>query len=570
LEYSTKQTNFEQSDQQEGNGNGVKEWSCSNRFLHLTIPFTMQFCKLTFLSLLLSSFYCSVNAQVYISEVLYNSPGLDDEWIEICNDGATTVDLSLWDIAYQTSEFFEFPSGTMLAAGTCITVALGDDGEADGFNDCNGNGSCGGVFVPDFDATDDGVNTAGGVDNAIANGNGPYTLELRDGSDAVVSTLAYTDDDGADGDGFSQKFDSNGQFVVASSGTPGFQLEPCSGLNAGDLIITEIMVDEASGQDEWFEIYNNTAGSIDLVGITVADDSNQELISNATPITVAAGGYAVIALNGNTGCGASVADYTINTFGLRNSGDVLSLFCDGTLIDEVDFSVGFSIVEGEALNFNADLLDGTNDDIENDDPNNWCLATTDCTPNELGTPGLANTSCSVSNCPTDLTDADLLDGTGNIPDGSYQAANDITTSGIVVSGATVVLDAGNSITLTDGFTAESGSTFTAMIGGCSATAPALPAVEARSTTSHLEAIRIYPNPVRQQGVIEVDLSTATTVTAQLFDLNGRLLQTLLPTQSMTAGQHDINYSVAHIAAGTYFVQLQLNGTRQMRKLVVLE
>ena len=507
-------------------------------------------------------------ATVYISEVMYNTPDLDDEWIEICNNGATNTDISLWDITYQGNELFEFPSGTTIAAGSCLTIALGDDGQGDGFNDCNGSATCGGLFIPDFNATGEPLNTVGTADNTIANGNGPYTVELRNGSDVAQSSIIYTEDDGGDGDGESLKFDAMGSFLRSSAGTPGFILEICTGLAAGDLIITEIMVDEAIGQNEWFEIYNATANTINLVGITVADDTDQEIITSATPINIAAGSYAVISINGDVGCGAATAVYNITSFGLRNSGDQLSLLCDGTLIDEVDFSMDFPIVEGEALNFDAALLDGNNDVTENDNAANWCLATTTCTPNELGTPGAANISCAGSTCPTDLADAELLNGAGEIPNGTYQASNNITTSGEVVSGSTVVLDAGNMITLEVGFTAENGSNFTAMIGGCTAPANSI----ATRSVPFVSAVRstLYPNPVQAQGNLQLYLPTAQQTTIELYDLTGRLHRTLLPLQTLAAGTHIVSFRTTGLVSATYIVKIQSEKEIQLHQMVVLE
>lgn len=525
--------------------------------------------KLAFSLFLMIGFNLQIHAQVYISEVMYNTPGLDDEWIEICNIGATDEDLSLWDITFQGSELFEFPMGTTLAANNCITIAVGDDGEADGFNDCNGNADCGGIFTPDYNATAEPINTPSpSADNTLTNGASTYIIELRDDMDIVQSSIGYMRSNGGNSDGFSQKFDAAGTFLESNEGTPGFLLNDCSNIAVGDLVITEIMVDEAVNQDEWFELYNTTNTTINIVGLDVADDTDSETIISATPINIAPGGYIVLSIGGSAGCGAATAVYNISTFGLRNTGDKLSIQCNGVLIDEVDFTNGFPIVEGEALNFNVALLDGSNDNIENDNVANWCLATTDCSPNELGTPGAMNISCTVSNCPINLTDADLLNGAGEIPDGTYQVANDITTSGNVVSGSTVVLDAGNSITLTTGFTAANGADFLAVIGGCTSSANA---IETRSADM-LAVIHstVYPNPMQTQGTISLQLSSMQKVNIKLYDLTGRLRQTILPLQEIIAGEHTYSFNTTDLVSATYLIKIQTKFDVQWHQIVVVE
>ena len=66
--------------------------------------------------------------QIYISEVMYNSSGTDDEWIEITMQlgrcAGTDIDISNWTIGMNASgnseysgDIFTFPSSTTIAAG---------------------------------------------------------------------------------------------------------------------------------------------------------------------------------------------------------------------------------------------------------------------------------------------------------------------------------------------------------------------------------------------------------------------------------------------------------------------
>ena len=73
------------------------------------------------------------HANVLISEVVYNEVGSDTagEWIEIYNNGATTVDLTNYKIGDEetklgtslTEALFQFPAGATIAAGGVQIVA---------------------------------------------------------------------------------------------------------------------------------------------------------------------------------------------------------------------------------------------------------------------------------------------------------------------------------------------------------------------------------------------------------------------------------------------------------------
>ena len=63
--------------------------------------------------------------QVVITEIMYNSSGTDDEWIEIFNANGASVDISNWTIDYGSSPTtFTFPESTTIADGEYITLPV--------------------------------------------------------------------------------------------------------------------------------------------------------------------------------------------------------------------------------------------------------------------------------------------------------------------------------------------------------------------------------------------------------------------------------------------------------------
>ncbi|MCX7045768.1 MAG: lamin tail domain-containing protein [Candidatus Sumerlaeota bacterium] len=115
-------------------------------------------------------------------------------------------------------------------------------------------------------------------------------------------------------------------------------------INPGDLIITEILAD-ARGDDankEWFEIFNTTDYSIDINGLTIADNgTDRHTIAAPGRLYVASKGYLVLgvttdtSLNGgapvNYGYGADVT--------LGNGGDEIALLQGASVIHSVGYGI---------------------------------------------------------------------------------------------------------------------------------------------------------------------------------------------------------------------------------------
>ena len=113
---------------------------------------------------------------------MYNTSGSDDEWIEICNVSGSIQDLSNFIIDVNGTTEFTFPPSTTIATGTCITIGLGDSGDATFNNGC--------PFTPDY--------SNGSATGTLNNTGEPITLFAADGT-TVADTVTYADTDGADG-----------------------------------------------------------------------------------------------------------------------------------------------------------------------------------------------------------------------------------------------------------------------------------------------------------------------------------------------------------------------------------
>ncbi|WP_179021610.1 lamin tail domain-containing protein [Winogradskyella forsetii] len=166
-------------------------------------------------------------ADVIITEIMYNTSGTDDEWIEICNTSGSAQVLNNYTIRYNGSTEFTFPSsGSVIADGACITISLGDGGGSEYNVDC--------PFTPDY--------TNGLGTGTLGNTSATISLVASDGS-TTIDSVFYDDNDDTLTDGNGASFhviddsadnsntDTNWQAVV-DGGSPGTNslVSPCSSL----------------------------------------------------------------------------------------------------------------------------------------------------------------------------------------------------------------------------------------------------------------------------------------------------------------------------------------------------
>ncbi|GAL01721.1 hypothetical protein JCM19314_1874 [Nonlabens ulvanivorans] len=222
-------------------------------------------------------------------------------------------------------------------------------------------------------------------------------------------------------------------------GTPGTANSNSGGtpaLGAGDIVITELMIDPNGSEDEreYFEVYNTTAAAIDLMGWTIVDASSSGRAHEITTSTVVpANSYAVLAASGdatlNGGIPAVAYEYGFDSppggtatpgvgsnfprFNNESSFDdgtpndneidgIALLSASGTEIDRVEYDYGYGTAP---IGFPMMMFSGggsiesnTFDVNANDLAAAWTAATaTFGTASQLGTPGIQNTLSVSSN-----------------------------------------------------------------------------------------------------------------------------------------------------------------------------
>jgi len=93
---------------------------------------------------------------------------------------------------------------------------------------------------------------------------------------------------------------------------------------------------------------------------------------------------------------------------------------------------------------------------------------------------------------------------------------------------------------------------------------------ALSTPVPLEyALGIYPNPFNPTTTISFTLKEAGRVKLSVYDLTGRLVQTLADKE-FDAGVHPFVFDGSALSAGVYFTRIESASFSQTKKLVLLK
>ncbi len=197
---------------------------------------------------------------------------------------------------------------------------------------------------------------------------------------------------------------------------------PPAEASAGDVVITEIMIDPRMAGDEdgeWFEVANVAGTSFDLAGWRIVDlDGRSHVIYNGgNPLTLGPGRRMVFGLSGTQAQNGHVdVDYVYNNVSFDNTGiDGVSIANKNGVIDEVvyDLDADFPFLEGHSLS----LDDADVDAQANDVGSNWCASFAPIGgSSDFGTPGSENGTCGVDadqDAYPEVIDCDDLDPSVN-------------------------------------------------------------------------------------------------------------------------------------------------------------
>ena len=211
---------------------------------------------------------------------------------------------------------------------------------------------------------------------------------------------------------------------------------------------------------------------------------------------------------------------------------------------------------------------------------NWTLNVNDAVQGDGGTlEGWTLALCIESSTtnPCNVTSLPLNDNP--IPTGTYVSGGTITSTGTIAANTTVTFKAPTSITLNAGFTAAAGSNFTAQIENCVNSFDAEETIaflnKTTPTTSNNQDklvspinFEVYPNPFSKQTQINYHLSVPTHLSIRFMDINGRVIEQVLPISFQPMGSYQLELSAANFSTGVYFLQLQTSDSILTKKLIM--
>jgi hypothetical protein len=327
--------------------------------------------------------------ELVISEVMRNPVAVDDafgEWFEIYNATAHAFDLAGLTLADGSASVTVTGSVIIAARSYAVFARSGGAG--------NGGVTASFVYGDSIQLSNSSdvvrISVAGTVLDEMS-----YTVAYPNLVGASMA-LSLATPDAVANDSIANWCTSAKRFGKGDLGSPGAAnvgcLKTSAALQAGDLVITEIMANPAAVSDqlgEWFEIYNTSSDAFDLEGLKISD-ADIDAVELVSSLIIPSGDRLVFGPNATRAANGDVPvnqAYAYASLALANAVDELILSTD-IVIDAVTFN-GSSVAAGSSLSLSPSSTSAT----ANDAASNWCAASSVLGSTDRGTPGTANDAC---------------------------------------------------------------------------------------------------------------------------------------------------------------------------------
>ena len=329
-----------------------------------------------------------------ISEVMTDPSLVSDfrgEWFEIYNNTANAINLNGLIVSSAGQSGFTLSSDLLIEPSNYAVFASRDDSSNGGISVVNyayGYSNLKLYYTDSITIS----NSSSSLDSFTYNST---SFPILSGKSMEVSSLDATDNNSPIYWNLATSTYGDGDFGTPGADNAFHDSAPLAltTLGIGDLIISEIMLNPAQTtqwRGEWFEIYNNTANTVNLNGLIVSS-AGQSGFTLSSDLSIGAGEYVVFAnrlqssLNGNLPIVDSVYSYAKLKFYHYDSLVIGSTTTP--TIDQVVYDMSWPHEEGKSLSLST--LDATS----NDDSSNWCVPTSTYGNGDFGTPASGNDSC---------------------------------------------------------------------------------------------------------------------------------------------------------------------------------
>jgi subtilisin family serine protease len=171
-------------------------------------------------------------------------------------------------------------------------------------------------------------------------------------------------------------------------------------------------------------------------------------------------------------------------------------------------------------------------------------------------------SCNNANCNSSST---ILDQP--IQGKTYRSQDSIISHDTIAVNLKTTFQASNFIRLTPGFSVVQGAEFKAIIADCTPpTAFKQVLTKPKKRMGNKAQLLLFPNPTYQYATIRYFIPQSGQIAINLFDLNGRILQTFQQNHR-TKGWYE--KEIYNLKEGVYFVSLKSETDRTVQKLTVI-
>jgi hypothetical protein len=79
----------------------------------------------------------------------------------------------------------------------------------------------------------------------------------------------------------------------------------------------------------------------------------------------------------------------------------------------------------------------------------------------------------------------------------------------------------------------------------------------------------YPNPFNSETLIRFDLPKSSSVTLEIFNINGRLVTTIVKDKIFESGNHTISFYGENLSSGIYFYKLSTKDYQRSKKMILI-
>lgn len=94
-------------------------------------------------------------------------------------------------------------------------------------------------------------------------------------------------------------------------------------------------------------------------------------------------------------------------------------------------------------------------------------------------------------------------------------------------------------------------------------------VDSSELANEFRLAQNYPNPFNPSTTIRFDLFDTSPVSLQIFDISGRLVETIVDRE-LTPARYEYSFSSTGLASGVYLYRLKTSGRQEIRKMTIIK